>query len=283
MIASWKMCRKQFFAFSNFAIIPIPVTDLNEKWNELVSKFSKCSIQKRYKQFFTFEWHTNLKDGVLWCIFFRKEVFSVQYHLFETANVVNEKWLDKNRSTWWFWFRFRWNSFDPDLRIFVFLCFFFYHCGVRINDFLTNWLPQVVGRGSSASVLWMCITTISVNDSQVQHNLFIFRFFFFLILWSIKMGLRHAMLAKIICCSLALIFVSEVNAWGSNLGQAPILERFSWRALDFAYPDELSRELAISRREFIPENGLPVGIEIWRNKLFVTVPRWKDGKWQYKQ
>ncbi|XP_015517295.2 protein yellow [Neodiprion lecontei] len=76
---------------------------------------------------------------------------------------------------------------------------------------------------------------------------------------------------------MTMIFVGVANGWGSNLGHAALLERFSWNILDFAYPDELSRQLAIARGEYVPENALPVGIEIWKNKLFVTVPRWKDG------
>ncbi|KAL6440481.1 hypothetical protein ACFW04_003182 [Cataglyphis niger] len=59
--------------------------------------------------------------------------------------------------------------------------------------------------------------------------------------------------------------------------RAPLWERFTWKTMDFAYPDQRSRKLAIVSGEYIPENSLPVGIEIWRNKLFVTVPRWRNG------
>ncbi|KAL2734000.1 protein yellow [Vespula squamosa] len=70
---------------------------------------------------------------------------------------------------------------------------------------------------------------------------------------------------------------NSLGGWDSHFGRAPLLERYSWKILDFAYPDEASRKLALSMGEFIPENALPVGIEIWRNKLFVTVPRWRNG------
>ncbi|KAI5703636.1 hypothetical protein M8J75_014285 [Diaphorina citri] len=52
---------------------------------------------------------------------------------------------------------------------------------------------------------------------------------------------------------------------------------FQWRALDFEYPSEEIRQYAKFTKDFVPENNLPVGIEVWRNKLFVTVPRWEDG------
>lgn len=54
-------------------------------------------------------------------------------------------------------------------------------------------------------------------------------------------------------------------------------ERYSWNVLDWEYPDEYSRQQAIVSGALIPENALPVGVERWRNKLFVTVPRWRPG------
>jgi hypothetical protein len=56
---------------------------------------------------------------------------------------------------------------------------------------------------------------------------------------------------------------------------------FQWRALDFEYPSEEIRQYAKFTKDFVPENNLPVGIEVWRNKLFVTVPRWEDGEFVY--
>ncbi|XP_070151673.1 yellow-y [Polyergus mexicanus] len=71
--------------------------------------------------------------------------------------------------------------------------------------------------------------------------------------------------------------VDGIQIWGMQIGRAPLWERFTWKTMDFAYPDRRSRNLAIASGEYVPENSLPVGIEIWRNKLFVTVPRWRDG------
>ncbi|XP_065157296.1 protein yellow-like [Atheta coriaria] len=60
-------------------------------------------------------------------------------------------------------------------------------------------------------------------------------------------------------------------------GAYKLQEQFRWKALDYAYPTEEARRQAIMNGRFIPENNLPVGIEIWNNKLFVTVPRWMAG------
>ncbi|KAM3968057.1 yellow-y [Aphomia sociella] len=54
-------------------------------------------------------------------------------------------------------------------------------------------------------------------------------------------------------------------------------ELFSWNALDWNYPDSYSRQNALASGALRPENALPVGIEKWGNKLFVTVPRWRPG------
>lgn len=84
--------------------------------------------------------------------------------------------------------------------------------------------------------------------------------------------------------SIILLFgienIDGIQKWNMQLGYAPLFERFAWKKMDFAYPDERSRQLAMASGEYIPENSLPVGIEIWRNKLFVTIPRWRNGECQ---
>lgn len=52
---------------------------------------------------------------------------------------------------------------------------------------------------------------------------------------------------------------------------------FEWKKLDFAYPSEAMREEAIKNKDFIPENNIPVGLEVSGDRVFVTVPRWKPG------
>lgn len=52
---------------------------------------------------------------------------------------------------------------------------------------------------------------------------------------------------------------------------------YEWRQLDFEYPTFLDRQRAILSGEFIPNNNLPLGVDRWRNRLFITMPRWKNG------
>ncbi|XP_068153096.1 dopaminechrome tautomerase [Drosophila tropicalis] len=50
-----------------------------------------------------------------------------------------------------------------------------------------------------------------------------------------------------------------------------------WKYLDFEYPTFVRRQRAISNGEFVPKNNLPLGIDMYRNRLFITTPRWRDG------
>lgn len=54
-------------------------------------------------------------------------------------------------------------------------------------------------------------------------------------------------------------------------------EVFSWRQVDFVFPDQQTRQAAIASGEYVQANNMPLGLEVWRDKLFITVPRWKAG------
>ncbi|KAG8327163.1 hypothetical protein J6590_024547 [Homalodisca vitripennis] len=60
-------------------------------------------------------------------------------------------------------------------------------------------------------------------------------------------------------------------------GQGKFREVFSWNQIDFAFPTEEDRQAAIADESFIPENNLPLGIEVWKDRVFISVPRWKVG------
>uniref|UniRef100_A0A481MQJ7 Dopachrome conversion enzyme n=1 Tax=Nipponaphis monzeni TaxID=196483 RepID=A0A481MQJ7_9HEMI len=68
------------------------------------------------------------------------------------------------------------------------------------------------------------------------------------------------------CCSCAV--------WSLN---DRLREVFSWRQVDFEFPDQRTRQAAIASGEYVQANNLPLGLEVWRDKLFITVPRWKAG------
>lgn len=53
--------------------------------------------------------------------------------------------------------------------------------------------------------------------------------------------------------------------------------RFAWKEVDYEWNTPAERENAIKSGDFVPANNLPLGLGRWKNKLFVTVPKWKNG------
>lgn len=66
---------------------------------------------------------------------------------------------------------------------------------------------------------------------------------------------------------------SSVNTSGRN----PFDIVYQWRLLDFQYPSVEERQNAITLGEYIPQNNLPLGVDTYENRLFITMPRWKQG------
>ncbi|XP_065353121.1 protein yellow-like [Cloeon dipterum] len=58
---------------------------------------------------------------------------------------------------------------------------------------------------------------------------------------------------------------------------ARLQELFTWNQVDFAWPSKAARDAAIQTGAFVPENQMPLGIEVWKDRLFVTLPRWRRG------
>ncbi|XP_050499256.1 protein yellow [Diabrotica virgifera virgifera] len=52
---------------------------------------------------------------------------------------------------------------------------------------------------------------------------------------------------------------------------------FEWKELTFAWPNEEAKNAALTNGDYVPKNNLPLGLARWKDKLFVTVPRWKNG------
>lgn len=75
----------------------------------------------------------------------------------------------------------------------------------------------------------------------------------------------------------SVVCVALIGAFGAVSGTSKLQERYSWRQLDFVFPNQQLKQQALASGDYVPTNGLPVGIERWENKLFVSVPRWKDG------
>lgn len=75
---------------------------------------------------------------------------------------------------------------------------------------------------------------------------------------------------------------STAGQWSPSLLQRPAAGNpfdivYEWNVLDFAYPSEYEHRQALLSGDFVPENNLPLGVDRWQDRLFVTMPRWKNG------
>ncbi|XP_055386524.1 L-dopachrome tautomerase yellow-f2 [Condylostylus longicornis] len=54
-------------------------------------------------------------------------------------------------------------------------------------------------------------------------------------------------------------------------------ERFAWNVMEYDWPNSDVMEHYIKTGKYIKDNNLPLGLEVWGDKMFITVPRWKAG------
>lgn len=67
-----------------------------------------------------------------------------------------------------------------------------------------------------------------------------------------------------------LLFVFFVIA---GVSASKLQEKFAWKELNFAWPSEEARQEALRSGKYVESHNLPLGLDIWRDKLFITVPR----------
>ncbi|KAG7210434.1 hypothetical protein KM043_011966 [Ampulex compressa] len=52
---------------------------------------------------------------------------------------------------------------------------------------------------------------------------------------------------------------------------------FQWNTVDVVWPSEDEHESALKDGEYIPANNVIAGIKFWKDKMYLTLPRWKEG------
>ncbi|XP_060522816.1 protein yellow-like [Cylas formicarius] len=57
----------------------------------------------------------------------------------------------------------------------------------------------------------------------------------------------------------------------------PFKTWYRWKTLDLDYPSDEARSRAVAYDEFIPENNLPLGLETYGDRIFLSMPKWKPG------
>lgn len=77
----------------------------------------------------------------------------------------------------------------------------------------------------------------------------------------------------------ATLEIASESAFGTSLNKNrnPFEIIYQWKILDFQYPSSAHRARAIASGDFVPENNLPLGVDSAGDRLFITLPRWKNG------
>lgn len=70
-----------------------------------------------------------------------------------------------------------------------------------------------------------------------------------------------------------LIFNIQVNS--ASVEEFRVV--YEWYKLDFTWKDDNAKLDAFINRRYVPENNIISGIKIWKNRVFLTLPRWKEG------
>ncbi|XP_012254941.2 protein yellow-like [Athalia rosae] len=74
---------------------------------------------------------------------------------------------------------------------------------------------------------------------------------------------------------LAALFCLLANALGAT--HPPFKVIFEWNATEFNWASPEALDQAIKHKEYIVENNAIAGIKIWKNKMYLTIPRWRKG------
>ncbi|KAL1494117.1 hypothetical protein ABEB36_009766 [Hypothenemus hampei] len=57
----------------------------------------------------------------------------------------------------------------------------------------------------------------------------------------------------------------------------PFKTWYKWKTLDFVYPTTEAKYQALANGDLIKENNLPLGIEVYKHRIFLAMPKWKRG------
>ncbi|EFN89284.1 Protein yellow [Harpegnathos saltator] len=52
---------------------------------------------------------------------------------------------------------------------------------------------------------------------------------------------------------------------------------YSWKQVEYKLPNDSIQNEFIASGDYVPENNMLLGLAVWHKKMFVTMPRWKNG------
>lgn len=78
---------------------------------------------------------------------------------------------------------------------------------------------------------------------------------------------------KVINIFIVGISLFATTCWANN----DLKIKYKWNTIDFKYEPSEERNAAIDQKTFIPENVIPVSLDVYGNRLFVSMPRFRSG------
>lgn len=75
---------------------------------------------------------------------------------------------------------------------------------------------------------------------------------------------------KVLQCSVVFLFaICLQSVFSTKLEQ-----KFRWKEVSYIWPSDAAKEEAITSGRYKAENNLPLGLDVWKDKLFITIPRY---------
>ncbi|XP_060802883.1 protein yellow-like [Amyelois transitella] len=78
-------------------------------------------------------------------------------------------------------------------------------------------------------------------------------------------------------CLFVVVIAATINQLEVFAKNKALGTLYRWKQIDFAYPSEDERQDAINFEEFIQLNVITLGVERWKDRIFISTPRWKKG------
>ncbi|CAH0719375.1 unnamed protein product, partial [Brenthis ino] len=76
---------------------------------------------------------------------------------------------------------------------------------------------------------------------------------------------------------LAMLGLTRSHSLHADIETPPFNTLYKWKQVDFEFPSESHRKYAIANGDYVPANVLPLGLEIWGSRVWVTIPSWRRG------
>lgn len=76
---------------------------------------------------------------------------------------------------------------------------------------------------------------------------------------------------------LAMLGVASTQSIPADIDTPPFSTLYKWKLVDFEFPSASHRKYALSSGKYVPANVLPLGLEVWGSRLWVTIPAWRRG------